>query len=261
MWKGKQCPNRSNGCRFAHSIPCSNNRYKSGPASGCRAFHPPVGKKDLPVSRKDTAKNGNCMGGVRMGGDTPKRKGNRSHKPTTGRTGGTSSGSRGDSNSSSSNRRSYNRHSNNNNSSRLQLRERMEMMERRLGLQGDNGGKMPSYRDMAARSLNSGNYPNPGRLANVGFARVQPDPTVLSTVVTAVMAVLGGGREFKFKFLGLNVSSLGRAGRELEVQLLLDRVRPVVVTLSETEVPADDDNVVFKNYKVFFSVPVLIKGY
>ncbi len=47
---------------------------------------------------------------------------------------------------------------------------------------------------------------------------------------------------------------MGRAGRELEVQLLLDRVHPAVVALSETEVPIDD-NIVFKNYKVFFPVP------
>ncbi len=56
------------------------------------------------------------------------------------------------------------------------------------------------------------------------------------------------------------MSSLGRAGRELEVQLLLDRVRPVVVALSETEVQADD-SVVFKNYKVFYPAPVPGKGF
>ncbi len=53
---------------------------------------------------------------------------------------------------------------------------------------------------------------------------------------------------------------MGRAGRELEVQLLLDRVRPIVAALSETEVQADD-NVVFKNYKVFYPAPVPNKGY
>ncbi len=42
------------------------------------------------------------------------------------------------------------------------------------------------------------------------------------------------------------MSSLGRAGRELKVQLLLDRIRPIVVALSEIEVKADD-NIVFKN--------------
>ncbi len=56
------------------------------------------------------------------------------------------------------------------------------------------------------------------------------------------------------------MSSLGRAGRELEVQLLLDRVRPIVAALSETEVEADD-NVVFKNYKVFYPVPVPHRGF
>ncbi len=47
------------------------------------------------------------------------------------------------------------------------------------------------------------------------------------------------------------MNSLGRAGRELGVQLLLDDVQPAVVALSETEVPKDD-NVVFNNYKVFY---------
>ncbi len=54
--------------------------------------------------------------------------------------------------------------------------------------------------------------------------------------------------------MSLNVNSLGRAGRELGVQLLLDDVRPAAVALSETEVPVDDD-VVFKNYKVFYPLP------
>ncbi len=51
--------------------------------------------------------------------------------------------------------------------------------------------------------------------------------------------------------MSLNVNSLGRAGRELGVQLLLDDTRPAVVALSETEV-MENDNVVFKNYKVFY---------
>ncbi len=50
------------------------------------------------------------------------------------------------------------------------------------------------------------------------------------------------------------MSSLGRAGRELQVQLLLDDLKPMVVALSETEVPIED-NVVFKNYKVFYPQP------
>ena len=44
---------------------------------------------------------------------------------------------------------------------------------------------------------------------------------------------------------------MGRAGRELGVQLLLDDVRPAAAALSETEVMENDD-VVFKNYKVFY---------
>ena len=42
-----------------------------------------------------------------------------------------------------------------------------------------------------------------------------------------------------------------RAGRELQVQLLLNDLKPVIVALSETEVPVED-NVVFQNYKVFY---------
>ncbi len=47
------------------------------------------------------------------------------------------------------------------------------------------------------------------------------------------------------------MSNLSRAGRELQVQLLLDKLRPVVAALSETEIAAED-SVVFKNYKVFY---------
>ncbi len=54
---------------------------------------------------------------------------------------------------------------------------------------------------------------------------------------------------------------MGRAGRELQVQLLLDRVHPIVVALSKTEVPVDDGNVVFKNYTVFYPAPVPNKGH
>ncbi len=48
---------------------------------------------------------------------------------------------------------------------------------------------------------------------------------------------------------------MNRAGRELEVQLLLDELRPVVVALSETEIPSDDMSVVFQNYKVYYPLP------
>ncbi len=47
------------------------------------------------------------------------------------------------------------------------------------------------------------------------------------------------------------MNSLGRAGRELGAQLLLDEVNPIAVALTETEVLENDD-VVFKNYKVFY---------
>ncbi len=50
---------------------------------------------------------------------------------------------------------------------------------------------------------------------------------------------------------------MGRAGRELQVQLLLDECRPAVVALSETEIPPED-SVSFKNYKVFY--PLITKG-
>ncbi len=59
--------------------------------------------------------------------------------------------------------------------------------------------------------------------------------------------------------LGLNVNGLTRAGRELEVQLLLDDLRPAVVALSETEVP-EEDSVMFNNYKVFYPLATAGKG-
>ncbi len=55
--------------------------------------------------------------------------------------------------------------------------------------------------------------------------------------------------------LGLNVSSLGKPGRELEVQHLLDDLRPEVVALSETEVPIEDTTIVFRGYTIFFPAP------
>ncbi len=64
---------------------------------------------------------------------------------------------------------------------------------------------MPSYRDVAARGLlasnNSSGVSNPiigSRLDGGGlggFALARHDPSVLSTVVAAVMAVLEGGNQ------------------------------------------------------------------
>ena len=56
------------------------------------------------------------------------------------------------------------------------------------------------------------------------------------------------------------MSGLGRAGRELQVQLLLDDLRPGIVALSETEVP-EDDCAVLKNYKVFYPLATPKRGY
>ncbi len=53
---------------------------------------------------------------------------------------------------------------------------------------------------------------------------------------------------------------LSRAGRELEVQLLLDDLRPAVVALSETELKVND-SVVFRNYKAYYPQAVQGKGY
>ncbi len=56
------------------------------------------------------------------------------------------------------------------------------------------------------------------------------------------------------------MSGIGRAGRELEVQLLLDDLRPSVVALSETELTVND-SVVFKNYTVLYPVAVQKRGF
>ena len=53
---------------------------------------------------------------------------------------------------------------------------------------------------------------------------------------------------------------LSRAGRELEVQLLLDDLRPAVVALSETELKVND-SVVFRNYKAYYPQAVQGKGF
>ncbi len=184
VWKGKQCPNRSSGCRFAHPTPCSNDRCRSGPAPGCRAFHPPMNKR-----KRDPPKKGNDKGSVRKGGAAPKTNGgNGTRKPNNKGRGPTSGGG--------SNSGSSNSHPD------LQLRKRIEAMERKLELQS---GKTPSYRDVAARGLlahsngSGGNSSNPthgfgaNQMGPGSFDRGRPDPTMLSTVVAAVMAVLSGG--------------------------------------------------------------------
>ncbi len=56
------------------------------------------------------------------------------------------------------------------------------------------------------------------------------------------------------------MNNLGRAGRELQVQLLLDDLDPTMVALSETEIP-EEDTIVFKNYKVFYPLAVEGKGF
>ncbi len=78
-------------------------------------------------------------------------------------------------------------------------------MERQLGLREERDmGRKLSYRNVAARGLpasrgaSSGGNTNPqgsgpDRMGPGGFGLAQPDPTTLSTVVAAVMAVLAGG--------------------------------------------------------------------
>ncbi len=55
--------------------------------------------------------------------------------------------------------------------------------------------------------------------------------------------------------LSLNVNSLGRAGRELELQLLLDEQRPAIVSLLETELPSADNTATLKGYSTFYPMP------
>ncbi len=188
VWKGGNCNNRNNGCRFAHPTPCTSNRCGSGPSPGCRAFHPRV-------SRGDLTKKGNGKGGVRRGDAAPKgnSSSNRSRQPITRR----NATSHGGGNSSGNN---------NSRPAELQLRERIELMERRLGLREaeEAGGRRLSYRDVVARGLSTpggsgSNNNNPthgtrsGGLGRGGSGLAQPDPAMLSTVVAAVMAVLTGG--------------------------------------------------------------------
>ncbi len=52
--------------------------------------------------------------------------------------------------------------------------------------------------------------------------------------------------------LALNVNSLTKAGRELELQLLLDELRPAIVALSETEIPAEDDSMTMMGYRTYY---------
>ncbi len=193
VWKGKRCPNRNNGCRFAHPTPCSNDHCRSGPSQGCKAFHPPTSGK------------GNGKGSVRRGGAAPKKKNNgkngsnKSRKPNAKRSApsnGRAGGSAGNSGNGSSKSIAH------------QLGERVEMMERQLGL----GRERLSYRDVAARGLNArDDGGSPDANTNIpsigsrpigrrppGFGHVQPDPAMLSTVVAAVMAVLAGGHQHHF---------------------------------------------------------------
>ena len=181
VWKGKQCPNMSSGCRFAHPTPCTNGRCKSGPAPGCRAFHP--------------ARRGNDRGSERKGGGAPKVKGgNVTRRPNNRRSGTSNSNNSG---GSGSNRRSSNNHTD------LHLRKRVEMMERKLELQ--TGKAPPSYRDVAARGLHAphigagsgNNNLSNQRRASAGFGLAQPSPDMLGAVVAAVMAALTGkGQHF-----------------------------------------------------------------
>ncbi len=55
--------------------------------------------------------------------------------------------------------------------------------------------------------------------------------------------------------LGLNVNSITKPGRELELQHLLDDLRPAVVALSETEVPVEDNTIAFRGYTIFLPTP------
>ncbi len=143
---------------------------------------------------------GNGRGSVHRGGAAPKGNsgnngGNNSRKPNARRSG--PSGSSGSSSSSSSSK-----------SITRQLGERVEMMERQLGLQS-----RLSYRDVAARGLiakggdSSGsnadtNIPNIGSIGprpigrvTPGFGHAQHDPSMISTVLAAVLAVLAGGNQ------------------------------------------------------------------
>ncbi len=182
VWKGKTCPNRSNGCKFAHPNPCNSSGCAMGPSIGCRAFHPCVGGSGR--------EKGNDRGSVRRGGVAPmgnKSKSSKPHRPNNNnsRTGGNS-------------------HSNNHSG----LRERVEAMEK--ALKGRGGAHKPSYRDMLARGIPTTSNPTRGNSGsgasshnqvphhnvNGGFTLDQPDPAMLSTVVAAVMAVLSGrGRQ------------------------------------------------------------------
>ncbi len=181
VWKGKIC--KSNGCRFAHPNPCDSSRCSGGPTAGCKAFHPRVGGVETSVVL------GNGKGSARRGGTAPNR--NRKGRPdsNSGRSSSsysnnnrrTPAGNRGSGNGSSGSRSGSSSSTSNSNFRHPQV----------------------SYRDVAARAVpsvadsasgsnggsNNSIFPFQGR---GGFAHVQPDPAVLSTVVAAVMAVLSG---------------------------------------------------------------------
>ena len=184
VWKGGDCPNRNNGCRFTHPTPCSNKRCASRPSNGCRAFHP----------RLDEGK-GNARGDARKGSGVPRR--NKSIKPNR------PNGYKG--NDKPKGNFVY---SSNSNSSpvdlQLQLQDRVATVERRLMGLGEKRQGKPSYRDVAARSVfppsmissysGSSSSNNLNHVQNAGgdCALGQPDQAMLSTVVAAVLAVLAG---------------------------------------------------------------------
>ncbi len=95
----------------------------------------------------------------------------------------------------------------------------MEKQLREANLGSGHRERGVSYQDVAVRNL----IPNPHNTSNTSsFAPTQPSqqqlsPTVLSSVEAAVMAVLPLGQDQTASFLGLNFSSLTRAGRKLEL--------------------------------------------
>ncbi len=183
VWRGKACPNRSNGCKYAHPTPCSSDGCIPNPANGCRAFHPRVG---------GTTTVGNGKGSGRRVGAAP--TGN-SRRPQNKKSFG--SGNSGSNRPNSHNRTSSG--SNGNNNSHLQLVRRLAAVERRMGETGpaEKVERRPSYRDVAARGTHASGVNSNGNNRAVpsyrgDFAPAQHDPAMLSTVVAAVMAVLSG---------------------------------------------------------------------
>ncbi len=168
---------------IAHPTPCSRANCVPSPTSDCRAFHPRVG--------------GNGRGSVRKGGAAP--KGN-SRGPNNNRSPSIGNMPNHHNRKSGNNGNSHNR---SNNTSHLQLIKRVAAVERRMGTTTLGGQRRQgvSYRDAVASSNpppltnSSGGGRIVGASSGGGFAHVQPDPAVLSTVVAAVMAVLSGGKQ------------------------------------------------------------------